>query len=399
MTLKELISALGCSKYPERWESIYSEAVEIYESQKNPLLDTEYYDTLHEKYGVFENTLEIYKRAASLVAKKKELSIFFCLLCSALRDRANILNDLTQVEMPVAPDGEDTLPYDMLTALAICQSYPDVYAKLCAHNVSGEILYETMRIPERCVEFNTKITSKPHLTSFDWYQLAYDGKLFRIGRLQLEFPMGLPNLYKVFGNEKGDIIALANMRVHRDGFALGSRGYEDEEGSFTATIEETEDTYIGYPFDFYGHVSKEKIALKKSEWELKLQGGDKVVSLHVPPNEPFGEEIIDNTVALSREFMKNHYPEYDYKAFFCSSWLLDHAIIDLLGKDANTAKFSARFTTCGVKSAGVSTFTFVFRSPRDVKIEDLPENSSLQRILKKHYLDGKSIYEMHGFFF
>ena len=88
-----------------------------------------------------------------------------------------------------------------------------------------------------------------------------------------------------------------------------------------------------------------------------------------------------------------------YKAFYCGSWLLDHSLIDLLGRDANISKFSARFTTFGVKSAGLSPLNFVFHLPKDTKIEELPENSRLQRILKKHYLDGKAIYDMHGIFF
>lgn len=97
--------------------------------------------------------------------------------------------------------------------------------------------------------------------------------------------------------------------------------------------------------------------------------------------------------------MKTCYPEYEYKAFYCASWLLDHTLVDLLGKDSNVSKFSARFTTFGVKSAGTSPFNYVFRRYGDVKVEELPEDTRLQRLLKQYYLDGKFIYDMHGFFF
>ncbi len=398
-TIDTLMSRLGCAKFPQRWRDIYSDAVSILEKDENPLLHPEYYDELHEKYQVFESTLEYYKKAAEGISKNEELSLFFCLLCRALKDRATIFRDIAEMEIPTAPEGEDCLPYDMMTALSMCQSYDAFYRQLTAHNVPDDILYESMKIPERCVEMHAKRSGRPRLTSFDWYQHAYNGRLYRVGRLQLEFPLGMPNMYRVFENGNGEIIALANQRVHRDGFALGSRGYEDEEGSFLAEIEETEDAYVGYPFDYYGHVEKNKITLQKSEWSVKLRGGDKLIALHIPPDEPFGEEIVDEAIARSREFVSNCYPEYEYKGFFCASWLLDHALIDLLGKDANTAKFSARFISFGVRSAGVSTFNFVFRRSGDVKIEELPENSSLQRILKKHYLEGKAIYEMHGGFF
>lgn len=218
-----------------------------------------------------------------MIAENEELSLFFCLLCRALRDRATIQRDIAQMALPQAPEGEDTLPYDMLTALSMCQSYPAFYEQLKAHNVPDDILYESLKIPERCVELHTRRSGSPRLTSFEWYQHAYDGRLYRIGRLQLEFPLGMPNMFRVFENKKGELVSLANLPVHRDGFALGARGYEDEEGSFVASIGETDDAYIGYPFDYYGHVSKQKVTLEKSQWSVKLTGGDKMVNLHVPP--------------------------------------------------------------------------------------------------------------------
>ena len=397
--IDELMSRLGCKKFPERWREIYDDAKNMLEEGANPLLSPEYYTSLHEKYGVFESTLDTYKNAAIMIAEKEELSLFFCLLCRALKDRATIQRDIAQMEIPNAPEGEDILPYDMMTALSMCQSYDAFYEQMHSHSVPDDILFESLKIPERCVEMHQRRSGRPRLTSFDWYQHAYDGRLYRVGRLQLEFPLRMPGMYKVFESKSGELIALANQKLHRDGFALGSRGYEDEEGSFTATIEETDDAFIGYPFDYSGHVKLEKVTLKKTDWAVKLSGGDLLVGLHIPPDEPFGDEVVEDAITRSRELLKNCYPEYEYKAFFCASWLLDHAIIDLLGKDANTAKFSARFLTFGVKSAGTSTFNFVFRSPSDIKIEELPENSRLQRILKKHYLDGKAIYDMHGIFF
>ena len=46
-TIDALMSRLGCKKYPERWNDIYAEALEIYNQGANPLLDPKYYDSLH----------------------------------------------------------------------------------------------------------------------------------------------------------------------------------------------------------------------------------------------------------------------------------------------------------------------------------------------------------------
>ena len=399
-TIDTLMSRLGCEKFPERWRSIYDDAKIMLENGENPLLNPDYYDELHEAYGVFENTLQYYKKAARLIAENEELSLFFCLLCRALRDRGVIQGDIAAMQIPSAPEGADILPYDMMTALSMVQALPDFYKQMRAHNVPDDILFESLKIPERCVELHLRRSARPRLTSFEWYQHAYDGKLYRVGRLQLEFPLGMLDMYRVFENKGGEVISLANLPVHRDGFALGSKGYEDNEGSFIATVEETDEAYIGYPFDFYGHISTEKVTLKKSEWSVKLKSGDLLVGLHIPADEPFGNDIVEDALNRSREFLKNCYPEYKYKAFFCGSWLLDHTLIDILGKDANISKFSARFITFGIKNNARDVFGYVFRAYGDnIDIPSLPEKTRLQKALKNHYMSGKAIYVMHGVFF
>ena len=84
------------------------------------------------------------------------------------------------------------------------------------------ITLSALRIPERCVEMHRDSSGRPRLTNFDWYQLAYDGRLYRVGRLQLEFPLAMPNAYRLFENKSGDTVALANMQVHKSGIPLGS---------------------------------------------------------------------------------------------------------------------------------------------------------------------------------
>ena len=400
-TIDELMSRLGCARFPERWRSIYSEASDIYEKRENPLLKPEYYDELNKKYRIFEGELlEIYKKAASLLSNNEDLSRFFCILCRALKDRPTIQHDIAEMDIPQPKEGEDVLPYDMLTALSMCQSTPAFYEQMVSHGVSERIIFDSLKIPVKCVELHLNRSAKPRLTSFDWYQHAYDGKLYRVGRLQLEFPVYTPDLYRVFENSSGEIISFANLPVHRDGFPLGSRNYEDVDGSFTATIEETETDYIGYPYDSMGHVSQEKICLSKSEWKVKLKSGDPLVGLHIPAGEPFGDEIIEETLRESREFLANCYPEYKYAGFFCGSWLVDPALINLLGDDANISKFCKRFIPHSVKNNGRDIFGYVFRAyGENIDISTLPDKTSLQKALKNHYLDNKAIYMMHGVFF
>lgn len=72
-----------------------------------------------------------------------------------------------------------------------------------------------------------------------------------------------------------------------------------------------------------------------------IETGDPVIRIHIPPFGKMAPELIDKTLEETKKFAKEHFPDFD--------------------------------------------------------IHDLPEKSSLQRALKQHYLNGKTIYEMEGF--
>lgn len=52
------------------------------------------------------------------------------------------------------------------------------------------------------------------------------------------------------------------------------------------------------------------------------------------------------------------------------------------------------------KTEGIDVFNFVFKMQytKEIDYNSIPEDTSLQRALKNHYLDGKYIYEYEGIF-
>ena len=64
------------------------------------------------------------------------------------------------------------------------------------------------------------------------------------------------------------------------------------------------------------------------------------------------------------------------------------------------AKFSARFTPMAQKDDGNGVMNFIFFDPdRRIPLQELPEDTRLQRALKQHYLSGRVIYVTYGYFF
>lgn len=78
---------------------------------------------------------------------------------------------------------------------------------------------------------------------------------------------------------------------------------------------------------------------------------------------------------------------------------MDPQVVEMAGSKSNLAQFSARFGKMTVKSSGENVFVFVFKQPNaDFALENLPEYTRLERGIKQHYLAGKAIYDVFGYF-
>ena len=401
-TIDELMFEVNCLRFPERWREIYDEAMDTFDKEGCALCDPAYYDDLGDRYGILKEHRAVYRVAAEAIRSSEPLSRFLALLVRALRDRDVVFDDLKQLKAPVSPDGEHNIAYDMLTGLAICSLVPYCDALLRKRNLPEEIIKNTLALPEHGIEEYRKRNGGAdgyHL--LEWFQRSIEGRLFRLSRLEIELAYFRRPVTVFRHCTSGNTVALASgMTLHRSGFALGAKHYEDDDGAFIAELEETESSYCGHPFLESGFVSKDTVTLQKSEWEKALICGDPIISLHIPPIGPLTPEAVDATLRETKAFLRDYFPEFSYKAFVCGSWLLDPQLETLLGRDANIVKFGKRFARLTAKSAGNGVFNFVFKKPNnDFDIRDLPETTRLERALKAHYLGGKAIYEMYGYFF
>ena len=174
---------------------------------------------------------------------------------------------------------------------------------------------------------------------------------------------------------------------HRSGLVLGSAGCEDEEGAFTVEFSETDTAFHGHPVTENCRVAPKAEEFPKALWEKVLGPGDSVVSVHIPRNADISPETTRSDLLEGMELVQKCYPDYAPKAFFCSSWLLDPNLEDILGKDSRIVKFGATFNRYPIKSNGRHIYGFVF----DANLkgpEEMPENTRLERGLKQLYLSG-----------
>lgn len=135
-----------------------------------------------------------------------------------------------------------------------------------------------------------------------------------------------------------------------------------------------------------------RLQVEKTDFEYDeykhLKKGDTVYKLHIPSNGPLFIEDVITSLKLAYDFYKNDH-KGDIMPFVCNSWLLFPAFKKLFSPHGNISKFRKLFTI--IHSNTYEDFHNswrIFNEPYNGKIDHLPENTSLQRAMKKYYLDG-----------
>lgn len=402
MTIDKLMQVCNCTVWPERWREIYDRAMHKYEAEGCLYSKPGYYDGVEAKYHVLGEYLDVFKRAAVAVSENKNLEMLLALISNAMTDHDVIYNDIENFKPPVAPEGEDPFAYNMLIGLASFSMIDYTYNKFYSRNIPSDI---TQKIISYYINgyraYKSLHNGEDGYCNYLWQQKIAGGKLLPLKRFNIELGAEMTAQAKIFVNDKGEAVSLAHdITLHKSGFPLGSKYFEDEEGSYTAFVEETEDSYIGYPFLENGYVATEKIALPKKDWTKKLEYGDKVISIHIPGKQKFTPDIVDESLSYAVEFIKEYFPEEMCDVFHCYSWMCDPQLLTLLPETSNLVSFCKRFKSHAAKSQGKDILQFVFHTIEENPDYDaLPEDTSFLKTLKNHFKSGKAVYEMTGYFF
>lgn len=402
-TLIELMTSLNSEKWPERWNDIYDSVMDDFEANGCRLTNPDYYDELARKYGTIGDMLDTYKRIAKEVSEDEPLSRLLALIAASMRDRENIRADIKALGLPKSADGSHVDKYTMLPALAMCETADYTYSLVKDRNLPEDHLQYTMNYCDgtgMVKGYMRRNEGRLGTINWGWYQLAVDAKLYKSSLLTLELDRKFTPRATVFQNADGEIVTAAHSEIfHRDGYILGTPDYEDEDGSFEPTLTETEDAFVAYLYDERGLVKNETTILKKSEWKKILEPDDPVIDLHIPSGKSLKPELVDESFEEIRKFLAECFPEKEYKGFIITSWVLSPIVHDLLGQKGNIVDFGNRFIKVTKKDKATSVFSFVFlqKDVNNVDLEALPENTSLERALKKHYLEGKKVYDTYGF--
>lgn len=122
------------------------------------------------------------------------------------------------------------------------------------------------------------------------------------------------------------------------------------------------------------------------EYEMCEEAAGREVSIHIPSHADLSAEEVERSLRMAAAFFGKYFPAYGGVPYTCTSWMLHPAFVPLLGPASRIAAFAARFDI--ENTWETDDFIFFIFKRNDIAPEDFPENTSLQRAVKKIVLNG-----------
>ncbi len=168
---------------------------------------------------------------------------------------------------------------------------------------------------------------------------------------------------------------------------------------FTRFSAEHKDSFGEYGFDrewwSYRQISLKLFRIGELEYEIATLDNEDVINIHIPSNALLKPDLLHSSYKESYAFFGEFYPDYKYTNYVCETWLLAPALKELLPASSNILAFANDFVIDEVFPDVTDFLQWIYKK-MDIPLEELPEETSLQRKLKAHLLSGGKLGEAKG---
>lgn len=119
------------------------------------------------------------------------------------------------------------------------------------------------------------------------------------------------------------------------------------------------------------------------------------IGIHIPRGEKLDDSLVENSIKCAKRLIPKYFSEFGAPpVYLIHSWLLAEELEDFLPVESNIACFRRRFRLLGA-SPHSSIAKFLFNSV-SAPLADYPEDTSLQREVKRALLQGRRFYDGIG---
>jgi hypothetical protein len=292
--------------------------------------------------------------------------------------------------IPDAPAGTES----EITALIAVAGYPKMLAAHRARELPDSISAATARDLQRWITRPESAGGNWEFRHLRWLGSHVHHMLLEIGRLQfIALPFGSP--YRVFhaksSIQKTMVFAEAGLECSLDGWL------EKSGDGFITSYVSTPEELRGHPVDSTsGQISRETASLPTSDYDLRLSRESIALHVHIPSGQPLALSDCADSFRRAENIYRRHFPELDWRAFCCTSWLLDRELWQCLPPHSNIQDFGNLFFP--LATPGNNSDQLMERVLEGTtNWRTLAPKTSLQKAVLKHLHEGHSFRTTSGF--
>ena len=114
--------------------------------------------------------------------------------------------------------------------------------------------------------------------------------------------------------------------------------------------------------------------------------------IHIPKGENLAEKEVNDSLVKIDKYLKKYFKDEEI-IYYTESWLLSPELKEILPDNSNIIKFQNKFDIVEYEENIKDFLNFVFDDVLDnIKYDELPENTSLQKALKKKILNKEKLH-------
>lgn len=279
-------------------------------------------------------------------------------------------------------------------ALLVVAGFPGMFDEHKRRGVGLKITRATTAdLPRWIHDHHTKRTHRPDLP-LSWFRKHLKYGLLELGGLQF-LPRTFDGTVHVYSRaDPGSApVALASNGVicTADGWpGVGADG-------FVTTLDPSSTEVTGHPVDpETGQYMPLSIHLDLSQWSLRLSPGDPVLDVHIPSAASLTPEQSKIAFDAAAEVFGRCFPEVAWRAFTCTSWLLDRELHHCLPPLSKILRFGRCFHPFPPKETNCHQFMErVFANTANWR--SFSARTSLQKAAQAHFLIGGTFRTTSGY--
>lgn len=388
--LKTLAERLGITEYPQVLEKAFDE----WSIQRTTIAIKDTLEQLHKEFSPFGEYHSFLLCGAEEIQKDKlllawlSMGIFYC----------NGATEQESAAFPL-PKNDGSLARDAFPALLLAMQFPESVKLYRSYGMDAEAIKKNLGNLRENIHVHEITNGRPALSAglYAWVNHYVKARIFDYRGFNFNATKWNDEaiLIKHRSREEYAFLMLRGSFTS-EGTLAGIRGAEDVPAFFDATLDESDDAFVGYRASGQ-HVNPVRETFLKSEWEAVLRPGDDVVGFHIPRGADFSPAHVEQSVQEGMALARRYYPECNFKYLVCISWMLDPKLLDILPESSKIAHFIHQFLLRpSLDTAGIACMSFVWPGEPTDSIDTLPENTSLQRGIKKMMQVGQFTFWTTG---